>query len=221
MSVAIVLLSGGIDSTTALYWALRQGFTVGAITYNYHRRPSRELEAARKIAYHAGVNCLEIELPFLQTAADIVRENSATFKGVEVPEGYIPSRNLIFYAIAAYYAEIHCANYIVGGHLQTDSIGFPDASPTFFLAIERLINSSRLDNESNDPRVRLLMPFLQRSKTDVVKMASELELPLELTWSCYYDRDDQCRECVSCLERADAFAEAGLIDPLKENKKKP
>ena len=209
--VAIVLLSGGIDSATALYWALNQGYTVRAITYKYTSRPRGELEATRKIARRAGVDCLEIDLPFLKTAKNIMEENPAAFKGIKVPEGYIPTRNLIFYTLAAYIAEILDANFIIGGHLKTDSIGFPDATPKFFQAIEQLINDARLDNSVSDSdRIRLLMPFIQKTKSDIVKMARELGVPLELTWSCYYDGAQPCGECESCLEREDALASAGI-----------
>lgn len=221
MSVAVVLLSGGIDSATALYWALKQSYTVLAVTYNHRSRPSREREAARIIAHRAGVSHLEIELPFLQTAADIMKENIDAFKEIKVPEGYVPTRNLIFYTLAAYYAEIYRANYIIGGHLETDSIEFPDATPGFFMAIEQIINDTRLNEGPNvTNRINLLMPFLQRSKADVVRIARELKVPLELTWSCYHDGTEQCGECESCSERADAFAEAGLTDPLMLDVKK-
>ena len=200
MPVAIVLLSGGIDSATALYWALKQGYTVQAVTYNYRGRASREAEAARKIARHAGVGQREVELPFMQTAAGIMRENPSAFNGVNVPEGYVPTRNLVFYALGAYYAEVYGASCIVGGHLVTDSIEFPDATPGFFQGLEQLINSTRLGDASNGlNKARLLMPFLDKDKAEVVKMAYELGAPLELTWSCFYDLEEQCGRCGTCL----------------------
>jgi len=211
MSIAIVLLSGGIDSATALYWALKQGFTVQAVTYNHRARPSRERQAALSIARRAGVNHVVAELPFLQTAADIIKENPTAFGGINVPEGYIPTRNLIFYALATYFAEIYGANYIIGGHLETDSIGFSDATPRFFMGIERLINDTKMGiGSDHSDGIHLLMPFLEKSKSDVVRMARELGVPIELTWSCYYDRAEQCGECESCLEREDALEKAGF-----------
>jgi len=133
MSTAIVLLSGGTDSATLLYWALKQDYTVQAVTYKYPSRPRQERNATRKIAKSAGVDCVEVDLPFLQTAADIKQEDPAAFKGVKVPEGYVPARNLLFYAVGSYYAEVYGAKHILGGHVQTDREGFPDATPTFFL----------------------------------------------------------------------------------------
>ena len=215
MMLAIVLLSGGIDSATALYWALDKGYTVQAVTFTYQGRPDRELEAARKIASSAGVDYLEAELPFMKTASGILRENAGAYAGVKVPEGYIPTRNLVFYSLAAYYAEIYSASHIIGGHLETDCIGFPDATPKFFSAVEQLINDFKYDSGSaTSKRISLLMPFLKKSKTDVLSLAVDLKVPLELTWSCYYAGNMPCGKCATCLERADAFASTGLEDPL-------
>ena len=216
---AIVLLSGEVDSATALYSSLKQGYNVQALTYNYRSRVPREQEAAREIASHAKVKLIEVELPFLQNAADIAKENPSAFQGVNVPEGYVPARNLVFYALATYHAEIQAAEYIIGGHLVTDSQGFPDAIPGFFHSLEQLINSTRLARESDkNIGIHLLMPFLGKTKTDIVKMAVELGVPLELTWSCYYNRSEQCGECVTCLEREEAFTKAGVEDPRKHYK---
>lgn len=211
MSTAVVLLSGGMDSATLLYWALKENYIVHVVTYNYPSRPSQELKATRMIARSAGVECIEMALPFLKTAADIKKEDSTAFKGVKVPEGYVPTRNLIFYSLAYYYAEIYSANLIIGGHVKTDREEFQDAAPTFFQEVERLVNSVKQGKEHN---TRLMMPFIEKAKSDVVKLAAELRVPLELTWSCYYDRDEHCGKCESCLERTEAFKNAGLKDPL-------
>jgi len=201
VSTAIVLFSGGMDSTTALYWALHQDYIVQAVTFNYPSRASQELDATRQIARVAQVQYLEVDLPFLQTAADLNKGNYA-FKRYNVPEGYIPRRNIIFYVLGSYIAEIYGANTIIGGHVKTDSEGFPDATSNCFKALEQLINDSKLEDV---PRIRLLLPFLHMTKTDVVNLAVQLEVPLELTWSCYYDQKQPCRNCESCQEREEAF----------------
>jgi 7-cyano-7-deazaguanine synthase len=112
--------------------------------------------------------------------------------------------------LAYYHAEVYGANLIIGGHVKTDREGFPDATPTFFQEVERLINSVKLGKESN---IQLIMPFIEKTKYDVVKMAAELRVPLELTWSCYYDRDEHCGKCESCLERTEALEKTGIKDP--------
>ena len=199
-----------MDSATLLYWALKQNLTVHAVTYNYPSRPRQERNATRKIATSAGVDCVEVDLPFVRTAADIKQEDSAAFKGVTVPEGYVPARNLLFYAVSVYYAEVYGASHIIGGHVKTDREGFPDATPAFFQEVERLVNNVKL---GKGPKLDFRMPFIEKTKGDIVKLAAQLRVPLELTWSCYYDREDPCGKCESCVERAEAFEEAGLKDP--------
>ncbi|MDQ1278843.1 MAG: 7-cyano-7-deazaguanine synthase [Thermoproteota archaeon] len=218
MPIAIVLLSGGIDSTTALYWAMKQEFTILSITCKYPSRPAKELEAVRNIKQCAGVNCIEVELPFLRTAAEIMKENPSLLGNAKIPEGFIPARNTIFYSVATYFAEIYNASFIVAGHIETDSIGFPDATPRFFQLMEQLINETKLkrDNDSLNG-IQLVMPFLHRTKQDVLKIGSTLGVPYELTWSCYYDGNEPCQRCVQCSERTDAFAKAGLKDPQLSN----
>jgi 7-cyano-7-deazaguanine synthase len=151
-----------------------------------------------------------------------------------VPEGYIPARNMVFYASAAYYAEVYGAGCIVGGHLETDCIGFPDASAGFFSAVERLISLARpvmvsqegknvsragdgqvADSGGSGDAVRLLLPFLRSGKSDVLRLGFELKVPLELTWTCYLDGKIQCGSCAACLERKQAFESIGLLDPIR------
>ena len=132
MPKAIVLFSGGIDSTTALFWALDQGFEVIALSLNFPSRAQQELQATRRIAKMIKAQYIEVSLPFLQSATDLRRYDLHALNDITVPEGYIPTRNLIYYALAAYYSEVYSAEYIIAGHLETDSIGFPDATPAFF-----------------------------------------------------------------------------------------
>jgi 7-cyano-7-deazaguanine synthase len=208
MTTAVVLLSGGMDSATALYWALQQGFTVQAVTFNYRGRAENERRATRRIAARAGVTCREVALPFLASAANLRKTTPDALAGLTVPEGYLPTRNLLYYALAAYHAEVLNADVIIGGHVKTDAEGFPDATPAFFQAIERLINASQLARGSRPKRVRLRIPFLTWSKTEVVTLALRLDVPLDLTWSCYYDRDEECEACESCLEKREALRRA-------------
>lgn len=210
-TAAIVLLSGGMDSATALYWALQQGFTVHAVTVNYRGRAVRERRATRRIAARAGVACREVALPFLASAADLRRAIPDALAGLTVPEGYLPARNLLFYAVAAYHAEVLNADVIVGGHVKSDAEGFPDATPAFFRALERLICASQLPRGAQPKRVRLRLPFLTWSKTEVAALALRLGVPLDLTWSCYYDRDAECGTCESCQEKWEAVRRARAV----------
>ena len=214
MPKVIVLFSGGIDSTTALFWALDQGFDVIALSFNYPSRARQELQATRRIAKMIKAQYMEISLPFLQSATDLKRSDSHLLKGIQVPEGYIPTRNLIYYALAAYYSEVYSARYIIAGHLETDSIGFPDATPAFFQAIESIVNMMQLNQKAMIPK-QILLPFLTKTKAEVIQLAMQLKVPLELTWSCYYDNLVHCEKCESCWERQEAFDQAEINDPLK------
>ncbi len=196
-----------MDSATLLYWTLQQQYVVQAITYVYPSRPARELTATRAIARAASVDCREVALPFLQTAVDLREAASTALPGVQAPEGYVPARNFVFYAVAAYFAEVYGADLILGGHVQTDREGFPDATPAFFHAIECLVNSV---TSRDDRALRVCLPFLEKTKGEVVTLAQALRVPLDLTWSCYYDRATPCGRCESCVERADAFTHAGI-----------
>jgi 7-cyano-7-deazaguanine synthase len=198
MPKAVVLFSGGIDSATVLFWALDQGFDVIALSFNYQGRAQQELQATRRIAQSAQIYYVEVSLPFLLTATDLIRHDPRAFKDINVPEGYIPARNLIYYALAAYYSEIYSAEYIIAGHLETDSIGFPDAAPEFFQAVEAIINMMQLDLQSKGSR-HILLPFLTKTKTEVVQMAVQLKVPLGLTWSCYYDRPEPVTSSISIV----------------------
>lgn len=223
----MVLFSGGIDSTTALYWAVRQGYRVRPVTFVYPNRPRMELEATRRIASRAGLDCVEAELPFLETARDIRSRDPSAFGTSVVPQGYIPARNMVFYASAAYYAEIYGAGAIIGGHLETDCIGFPDATVGFFSTVEQLISMARLttalptgdghvtDGGGSGNQVRLVLPFLQFDKSEVLRLAFELDVPLELTWTCYLDGEAHCGSCTNCLERKQAFEGVGAVDPIR------
>ena len=117
---AIILLSGGIDSTTTLFWAIKQGYKVITLSINYQYRPEKEKQAARELASVAGVELTEVNVPFIAQATDLLFDGFPVKSAFNAPEGYIPLRNLIFYSIAAYYAEIYGCQYVIGGHTIED-----------------------------------------------------------------------------------------------------
>ncbi len=206
---AIVLLSGGLDSAVALYWARSQGWHLLPIEFEYYQRPERERRACRDLWAHAGIKeGIVVPVPFLREAVDIPPQelNNPALAGS--PQGYIPLRNLIFYALAAYHAEIRGARYIVGGHNRTDCESFPDAGSTFW---EQLNQIFRLAIWSHCAiKTEIVLPLLEMEKAAVLRLGSRLGVPFDLTWSCYFDADHPCGTCESCLERDRAFAAAGL-----------
>ncbi|HEY5539285.1 MAG TPA: 7-cyano-7-deazaguanine synthase [Thermoplasmata archaeon] len=209
---AVVLLSGGIDSAVSLWWARARGWDLRPLTFHYFRRPPQEIVATRKLIELSGLSRLqEIDLPFLQEVDDMKKgiENPVL---AESPEGYIPARNMVFYAVAGFYAEPIGARWVIGGHNGTDPEAFPDASPKFF----NFFNSMYRLGLWSWPKtpVQILLPLSGKSKVDVVKLGLELGVPFEHTWSCYWDRDMHCGTCASCLERKEAFRGLGLKDPI-------
>ena len=211
MDRALVLLSGGIDSAVALWWAKAQGWDVRALTFDYFGRPKREHTAISALAGRAAIGPVRsVPLPFLKEVDDLRPSGFENTALNESPEGYIPARNLIFYSLAAYYAELDGIRYLVGGHNGTDPESFPDASPRFFEHLNRLLGMS-LWSYKGSP-VEVVLPLAGKSKEDVLRLGRRLGVPFELTWSCYWDQDVHCGVCISCTERREAFGAVGLED---------
>lgn len=203
---ALVLLSGGLDSAVALAWALHEGHEVVALSYRYKGRPAREARAARALAEHAGVALLEADLPFLAEPADAPDLHADSRVAIGAPRGYIPARNAIFYACAAYHAEIHACELVVGGHNADDAGRFPDATHRFFARLESLLADGLWSPQAPEPRAshpppRFVMPLQGLTKRGVVALGRELGVPLTIAWSCYEDVESPCGACPSCVER--------------------
>jgi 7-cyano-7-deazaguanine synthase len=217
MDRALVLLSGGVDSAVTLWWAKRQGWDVRPLTFDYFGRPRREHAAIEALVNAAGVQPIRyVDLPFLKEVDDLRASGLANPVLRDSPEGYIPARNLIFYSLAAYYAELDGIRYLVGGHNRVDPESFPDSSATFFDSLNGLFPQS-LWSYDRSP-VEVVVPLSGKSKEDVLRLGRDLGVPFELTWSCYWDRAVHCGTCVSCKERREAFAAVGLADPVPYEK---
>jgi 7-cyano-7-deazaguanine synthase len=211
---AIILLSGGIDSATALYWAHQEGYKLIALTYNYHLRPDKERIATKKLANKVGAELIEIPLEYMKEAIDLRIEGFPVPSADFSPEGFIPDRNLIFYSIAAYFAEIYGCNYIIGGHIASDTKIFPDANKDFFKILKDLINKGKHSKDMNT--IEILLPLLKLKKPEVVLLAKKLNIPLDWTWSCYSDGEKPCENCSSCLKRRKAFNKLEQADPISQ-----
>ena len=210
---AIVLLSGGIDSAVSLLWAKSNGWDVRPLTFHYFRRPPQEVVATHKLMELSGLSRLEeVDLPFLREVDDLKKKGIENEILRESPEGYIPARNMVFYALAAYYAEPAGARWVIGGHNGSDPEMFPDSSPKFF----NFVNSMYRIGLWSWPKfpLQILLPLSGKSKVEVVRLGRELGVPFEHTWSCYWDGDVHCGVCTSCRERRAAFAALGVPDPI-------
>lgn len=212
MDQAIVLLSGGLDSAVTLWWAKAQGWELRPLTFDYFGRPKREHEAVDALARKAGAKPVrKVDLPFLKEVDDLRPDGFANRALKESPEGYIPGRNLIFYSLAAYYAELDGSRYIVGGHNGIDPESFPDSSPKFFDFLNGMFHLSLWSYNASP--VQVVIPLSGKSKEEVLRMGLAMHVPFDVTWSCYWDRDVPCGTCVSCTERREAFAAIGTPDP--------
>lgn len=215
---AIVLFSGGLDSTTCLYWALKQGYTCETLTVSYGQKHEREVCAARTIAQHLGVKQHEItlQLPWLAASSLVDKQQTipdqplAKITSGQVPSTYVPGRNLMFLSIAASLADVIHASAIVAGPNAIDFSGYPDCTPSFFDAAARAINLGTVCGVQKG--IEVLAPLMDLSKTDIVKLGAQLGVPFELTWSCYNGGEKPCGHCDSCKLRARGFAEAGVVD---------
>jgi len=169
-----------------------------------------EAEAAKKIAATAQVKeHLTILLPFFKDIEYRYHPSSSS----EITSAYVPARNLVFYGVAAAYAETLRATQIVFGSNADDAKELPDARDDFIQLMNKLIlRGTRVGNEGFG--IEVLNPLIRRTKSEVLKLALELKVPLELTWSCYEDGKVPCGKCRGCIGRRRAFLEVGVRDPL-------
>jgi 7-cyano-7-deazaguanine synthase len=215
-STALVVLSGGQDSTTCLYWAIRRfgREQVSAITFDYGQRHRVELACAARIAAHAGVVqvCLPIDT-FRALGGDALTDSRiavADDAGGGLPNTFVPGRNLIFLTYAAAWGWPRRIGNLVTGVAETDYSGYPDCRAETLAALERTL---RLGMETD---IRLHAPLMHKSKKETVELAVALGAldALALTHTCYNGCRPPCGECPACRLRARGFAEAGIPDPL-------
>lgn len=219
---AVVLLSGGLDSTTTLAIARSQGFACFALTFQYGQRHAVEIDAARLIAGRLGVE-RHIVLPMdlrqfggsaLTSDLAVPKDRPLDEMTHGIPVTYVPARNTIFLAFALAWAETLHANDIFLGVNALDYSGYPDCRPEFIAAFERLANLATKAGVEGQ-KFTIHTPLIQMTKADIVRRGLELGLDFALTTSCYDPTPDgkACGHCDACLLRLKGFAEAGVADP--------
>jgi len=216
---AVCLFSGGLDSTTVLYAALREGYEVTALTVHYGQKHERELASARDILAPLSVkhHVISIELPWggsslLESSLEVPQGRDETRMSSEIPSTYVPARNTIFLSFAGSLAETLGAETIFIGANAIDYSGYPDCRPEFLNAMVRVLEQGTKAGVSGKS-VRIEAPLLKLSKKTIVQLAQSLQVPLEKTWSCYLGGETPCGTCDSCLLRKKGFEEAGISDP--------
>ena len=224
---AVVLLSGGLDSTTVLAIARADGFDPAALTFQYGQRHAVEVEAARRVAARLGVSrhvIVPIDLRVfggsaLTSETSVPKDRPLEEMSHGIPVTYVPARNTIFLAFALAYAEVLGAHDIYIGVNALDYSGYPDCRPEFIEAFERTANLATKAGVEGG-RFRIHAPLLALSKADIIRRGLELGVDYGLTTSCYDPAPDgrACGRCDSCRLRQKGFAENGVTDPAGEKK---
>lgn len=224
MDHAVVLLSGGIDSTTTLAIAKHQGFALYAISFDYGQRHRRELEAASRIANHFGVRqhlIVAVDLKAIGGSAltsdlEVPKHDGLDQSPVFVPITYVPARNLIFLSLALAWAEVLEVYHLFIGATAVDFSGYPDCRPEFLRAFEQTANLATKAGVSGK-KFTIHAPLLNLSKAQIIRTGFELGVDYSLTWSCYDPQSDgtACGRCDSCLFRKNGFRQAGIPDPTR------
>ncbi len=209
---ALVMLSGGLDSATCLYWAKEKFSNVSAITFNYFGRLAQEKQAGARLAKGAGVaEFIEVDLPFVKEASDFYNGRLNKQEPDTQWSSYVPARNLMFYSIAAHYAEYLGAKRIVGGHNLHDVKFFKDSSKDYIEKLNALFKEGCLlcDGQA----YKILLPLSELDRKEIITLAMKLKIPIEQTWSCHREGSVHCGRCYACKLRLEAFRSLGLNDP--------
>ena len=221
---AVVLVSGGLDSATALAVARAQGYECHALSFDYGQRHARELDSARRVAAALGVEehlVLRLDLRVIGGSAltadmPVPKGRSAQAIGEGIPVTYVPARNTIFLSHALAWAEVLGAQDIFIGVNVLDASGYPDCRPEYIEAFERLANLATRAGVEGRSRFHIRTPLIALGKAGIIRRGLELGVDFALTWSCYAPEPDgrACGLCDSCLLRRKGFAEVGLTDPV-------
>ena len=218
MSGSVVVLSGGLDSTTCMAIAQRESRSVTAVTFDYGQTHAIELERAAAVATHYGAEHLVVRIDASQWGGSALTDDTVAIPDAadvspdEIPVTYVPARNLIFLSVAVGVAEAREADAVYIGVNALDYSGYPDCRPEFvesFAATAALALKRGVEGRAVDIR----MPLVKMTKAEIVALGTELGAPLELTWSCYRSGRTPCGTCDACHLRAKGFAEAGISDP--------
>ncbi len=237
--IGVILLSGGLDSTTVAAYAIKQGYELIGITVNYGQKHSREIESAQKIAQIMEMKHEVIDISFFKRLAwysaltssekfRVPKQRNYNKMAKEIPITYVPLRNTFFITIAAAFVESEVLNLIETEKVDPKEVqasifiaanaidysGYPDCRPEYYEQMAKaLFQGSKLGAQYKKP-ITIETPIISMSKAEIIRMAMDLKAPLEYTWSCYEGGEVPCGKCDSCILRAKGFAEAGYEDPL-------
>ncbi len=217
-------MSGGLDSATTLYLAKAKGYKITCLIFDYGQRHKREINSALKLARRAGCVFHKIKLVLPSQGCSLLEKkirvpkpgfDGKSSKRGNIPSTYVPARNLIFLSIATSFAESQQAGCIFIGANAIDFSGYPDCRPEFYRILNQLIKAGTKAGVEG-ASIKVLTPLIKKSKREIIRLGIKLNVPYELTWSCYKGGKRPCGVCESCFLRKKGFEEAGLIDPLEQ-----
>ncbi len=213
---AVVLLSGGLDSSTVLYYALKQGYKCACLLFDYGQRHRKELNSAIRIAKKTGCKyqTVKIALPWSGSSLTDTNKKIPDNKNLpdnagrapilsSLPSTYVPGRNTVFLSFALSYAETLGAETIFIGANAVDYSGYPDCRPDYYIAWNRLLKAL-------GTKIMVQAPLIRLDKSEIVRLGTKLGVPFDMTWSCYAGGRAPCGVCDSCRFRAKGFLEAGI-----------
>jgi 7-cyano-7-deazaguanine synthase len=220
---AVVLSSGGLDSTTAMAIAKSEGFEIYSLSFSYGQRHSIELEAAKKVATALNAKkhlVIDIDMKLIGGSAltdsiDVPKDRDESQMTADIPVTYVPARNTIFLSYALAWAEVIGAEDIFIGVNAIDYSGYPDCRPEFIQAFEKLANLATKVGVQGTATIKIQTPLINMTKAQIIKKGSELCIDYGMTLSCYDPTADSlaCGHCDSCILRKKGFKEAGVPDP--------
>jgi 7-cyano-7-deazaguanine synthase len=222
MPKAVILLSGGLDSTTVLYQARVDGFDCYALSFDYQQRHQKELAAARKVAQMAQVaehRVVAFDLrswggsALTDSSIDLPIDRDLGQMAQEIPVTYVPARNTIFLSFALAYAEAIQASRVYLGVNALDYSGYPDCRPEYIAAMQQVFDLGTKQGLSGNG-IQIAAPLVNLHKTEIIQLGNRLGVSWADTWSCYDGGELACGVCDSCQLRLAAFAELGLVDPV-------
>lgn len=222
MKDCVVLFSGGIDSTTALYWALKRYEKVFGLTFDYGQRHKIEIKMARKSARKLGIPLAILRVDLRQIGGSSLTNTTLPLPEYErldeiqaegLPPTYVPFRNGIFLALAAAWAEVKGVKELVCGFNVIDSPNYPDTRKPFVNAMERAINLGTKAS-CTEKKLKIIAPFVNMKKSEIIKKGLSLGADYSYSISCYSGGEIPCRKCSSCILRQSAWEEAGEKDHL-------